>query len=95
MRTTEVVVRNKDGIHGRPAAIFMKLASTYRTTSIQLENVTKGIAAVDAKSMIALMKAMARKGDTVRIIAEGEQEDEAVEAIEAAITSGLGDKLED
>jgi phosphotransferase system HPr (HPr) family protein len=92
MRTTETVVQNPSGIHARPAAIFVKTAAGFRS-KITVENVDRGSAPIDAKSIIAIMGAGVRQGHTVRLTATGEDEDAAIEALEAAIRSGLGETL--
>ena len=92
MRTIDKTVLNPSGIHLRPAALFVKAAAGF-ASKITLENLTLGKAPQDAKSMIGIMTAGSRQGHQVRISAEGPDEDAAVEALAAAIDSGLGETL--
>jgi phosphocarrier protein len=93
MRTTEVVVRNPSGIHLRPGAVFVRTAARF-TSAITIENVSKGSGTFNAKSMTDIIKAQARMGDTVRLTAEGDDEEAAVAGLAEAITAGLGEQLE-
>jgi phosphotransferase system HPr (HPr) family protein len=92
MRTIEKTVLNPSGIHLRPAALFVKAAAAF-SSRITLENLTLGKAPQDAKSMIGVMTAGSRQGHTVRITAEGPDEEAAIAALEAAIDSGLGEAI--
>ena len=70
MYSKTTVVSNPSGLHARPAAVFAKQASAYES-KVTIANVTKGGAAGDAKSMLAIMMLAAKPGDEVEISAEG------------------------
>ena len=56
---------------------------------------TRGGPAVNAKDALAVLsRGKAAKGDTVRIVAEGEDEEAAIAALRELIESGLGETLE-
>jgi phosphocarrier protein HPr len=94
MRSLEIEIRNPSGIHLRPAGTFVKGAAAYRS-AITLENVTRAGKAVNAKDALAVLSyGKAARGDTVRIVADGEDEDAAIEGLQALIESGLGETLE-
>jgi len=94
MRTLEIEIRNPSGIHLRPAGTFVKGAAAYRS-AITLENLTRGGRAVNAKDALAVLShGKAAKGDTVRIVAEGEDEEAAIAGLQVLIESGLGETLE-
>jgi phosphotransferase system HPr (HPr) family protein len=94
MRTLEIEIRNPSGIHLRPAGTFVKGAAAYRS-AITLENVTRGGKAVNAKDALAVLShGKAARGDLVRIVADGEDEDLAIEGLRELIESGLGESLE-
>lgn len=94
MRTLEIEVRNPSGIHLRPAGTLVKGAAAYRS-AITLENVSRGGKAVNAKDALAVLSyGKAARGDMVRIVAEGEDEDVAIEGLRELIESGLGESLE-
>ncbi len=82
-----VTIKNPTGLHARPAASFLKVVKQFscRTTLI------RGGETINAKSMIALMSAGIECGQEVTIVCDGEQEQEALEALQAAVDSGLGE----
>ncbi len=93
MRADEIEVRNPSGIHARPAALFVKTAARF-TSAITVQNVTKGKAPVNAKSIMAVMQSGAARGHVVRLAADGPDEDQAIAALHDLIASGLGEELE-
>jgi len=93
MRTLEIVIRNPSGIHLRPAAVLVKAAAGY-AAAITLENLSRPGRAVDAKvALQVLAHGKASRGDTVRITAEGADEEAAIEGLRALIEEGLGEQL--
>ncbi len=74
----EIKVINSLGIHARPASMIVQTANKYRC-SISLEK--DGISA-DAKSIMSVMMLAAAHNALVIIKAEGEDEQQALEAIE-------------
>ena len=92
MRTIDQTIRNPSGLHARPAAMFVRTAAGF-TSRITLENLDRGTAPVDAKSIIAVMSSGVATGHKVRVTAEGADEDAAIEALDAFIASGLGETL--
>ena len=93
MRAEEVEVRNPSGIHARPAAVFVKTAARF-ASNISLENVTRGKAAANAKSIMAVMGSGAARGHIVRLTADGPDEEQAITVLHDLIASGLGEKLD-
>jgi phosphotransferase system HPr (HPr) family protein len=93
MRTTEVEVRNPSGLHARPAATFVKAAAGFRS-AVTVENLDRGTAPVNAKSIISFLGGGILKGHTIRIAADGEDEDAAVEALRELVEGGLGEAIE-
>ena len=93
MRTIDQTVRNPSGLHARPAAMFVRTAAGF-TSKITLENLDRdGGAPIDAKSIIAVMSSGVSKGHTIRVTAEGADEDAAIETLEAFIVSGMGEAI--
>jgi phosphotransferase system HPr (HPr) family protein len=92
MRTTELIVRNPSGLHARPAALFVRTAARFGSR-ITLENVDRGSAPADAKSIIAVMSSGVSRGQAIRITADGPDEDAAIAAIEAFVASGMGEAI--
>jgi phosphotransferase system HPr (HPr) family protein len=92
MRTIEQTVRNPSGLHARPAAMFVKTAAKF-SSKITLENLDRGGAPIDAKSIIAVMSSGVSKGHRIKVTAEGTDEDAAIETLEAFIVSGMGEAI--
>lgn len=69
------------GIHARPAAQFVKLASRY-SCDIRVE---KDDEQVDGKSIMGLMMLAAGNGSILTISAEGPEAEEALDALEGLI----------
>jgi len=88
--SNEVVVQHKVGLHARPAAIFVRQAASY-SSRITIENLTKGTPPANAKSILSVMTAAVRMDDRVRIAADGNDEQEAVEALCNLIRSNFGE----
>lgn len=89
MTRAEVVVVNRLGLHARPSARLTATASRYRS-EIWL---AKGTRRVNAKSIMGVMMLAAAKDSTLVIEAEGPDEAEAVEALQALIASGFEEEF--
>lgn len=79
----EVVVRNPQGLHARPAADFVKLASTFPVKVL--------VNGKDAKSLLGVMSLGLTAGSTARISSEDATGTEAVDALAALVESGFGE----
>ena len=85
MTEGEAVIVNRLGLHARPSARLTALASRY-AAEIWL---TKNDRRVNAKSIMGVMMLAAARGSTLRIAADGPDEQEAVTALQALIGSGF------
>ncbi|MFP4416912.1 MAG: HPr family phosphocarrier protein [Chitinivibrionales bacterium] len=74
----EITVTNSLGIHARPASMIVQTATKYRSV-ISLEK--DGISA-DAKSIMSVMMLAAAHNAKVTIKADGEDEQDALQAVE-------------
>ena len=81
--TRELVVTNKLGIHARPAAMFVRIASKF-DCEIYVE---KDGERVNGKSIMGLMMLAAGPGSKLLLLAEGEDAARAVVELEALIKS--------
>lgn len=70
----EITIGNKQGLHARPAAIFVQLASKF-DSAIWIE---KGGEVVDGKSIITVLSLGATKGSAVKLIIEGDDAQDAL-----------------
>ncbi|NCB37401.1 MAG: HPr family phosphocarrier protein [Erysipelotrichia bacterium] len=89
MKRKEVEIRNKLGLHARPASLVVKLAGKF-ASEIQL---IKEDTEINAKSILGVMMLAAGPGQRVTITADGEDESEAVDAIASLIDSGFGEEM--
>lgn len=78
----EVTVVPEEGLHARPAARFVKMAKGY---SSDIKVIKDGNEA-NAKSSLNLMTLGATQGDALIIRADGDDEQEAVEALAELIS---------
>ncbi|GMB10532.1 MAG: HPr family phosphocarrier protein [Candidatus Improbicoccus devescovinae] len=77
MITKDVVVENETGLYARPATFFTQKANEYKST-IWIQYNDKR---VNAKSLLGVLSLGVVKGGNISIIAEGIDEQEAVEGI--------------
>jgi phosphocarrier protein HPr len=87
-RTLEVTIQNKYGLHARPAAEFVKLATRFRADVW----VAKDEVEVSGKSIMGVMMLAAEFGSTILIRARGEDAEDAVEALSHLVTSRFGEE---
>jgi phosphotransferase system HPr (HPr) family protein len=88
MPSKQVAVNHKDGLHLRPAALFVQKAASYEA-DIQVRNVTKNASFQDAKSAIGVMMLKVSQGDTIEIKAEGSDADAALDGLAQLIANGF------
>lgn len=69
------------GLHARPASIIVGVASKYKSESYLYANGNKG----NLKSIMNIMALGAKKGDEITIEVVGEDEKEAILAIEKSM----------
>jgi phosphocarrier protein len=84
---TSVTISNKLGLHARASAKLTKLAGSY-PCEVWL---TRGDRRVNAKSIMGVMMLAAGIGVTVEIEADGEREQEAMDAIVALMNDKFGE----
>lgn len=89
MVTREITIKNESGLHARPAAIIVQKANAFKS-DIFLE---KEGDRVNAKSIMGVMMLAAAFGTTVKVIAEGEDEEKAVDAIAALLESDIDSEV--
>ena len=89
MRSAEVTVVNKLGLHARPSARITQVATGF---SSEVWMTRKG-RRINAKSIMGVMMLAAGKGSTLVIETEGEDEEEALAALVELIESGFGEEI--
>lgn len=88
MVTKSVTITNKSGIHARPASLFIKIATNFKS-NITIEN---GNNKGNAKSLISLLSLAIACGSEVTITADGPDENEAIDALVKLIESKFGEE---
>ena len=87
MCVKEVLVQNQVGLHARPATFFIKKANEYKS-SIWVEKEERR---VNAKSLLGVLSLGIVGGTSIRIIADGPDEEEAVENLVDLVKSGFAE----
>lgn len=79
----KLVVKNKQGLHARPAALFVQLANKFDARI----TVRRDEEEVNGKSIMGILMLGAEKGSLIIIEADGEDADQAITELERIITS--------
>ena len=85
MFVKDVLVQNKAGLHARPATFFIQKANEYKST-IWVE---KDERRVNANSLLGVLSLGIIGGTTIKIMADGSDEVDAVEGLVALVKSGF------
>jgi phosphocarrier protein len=81
----KVKIKNKQGLHARPAAIFVQVANKFDSDVV----VSKADMKVNGKSIMGIMMLAAEHGATVYITASGDDAHETVDELERLLSGGL------
>ncbi len=84
----ELAIHNRLGLHARAAARFVHTASRFRS------RVTAGRdgRVMDGKSILGILLLAASQGTAIEVTAEGEDEAQAMDALEALVGAGFGEE---
>ena len=85
MVSRSVTIQNNVGLHARPATFFIQKANSYKC-SIWVE---KEDCRVNAKSLLGVLSLGIVKGTTITLIADGNDENEAVSGLVDLVNSGF------
>ena len=88
MITKEAVINNQVGLHARPATFFIQKANEFKS-SIWIE---KDERRVNAKSLLGVLSLGIVKGTTVTLVADGADEQVAVDSLVELVESGFSDE---
>jgi len=83
-----VEVRNRLGLHTRPAKEFVQTACGFEA-AIQVD---KGGVPVNGKSIMGLMSLLVPQGTVLQITAEGPDAQQAVEALQRLVRERFGEE---
>ena len=85
MYVKDVTVQNQVGLHARPATFFIQKANEFKT-SIWVEKEERR---VNAKSLLGVLSLCIMVGTSIRIIAGGADEEQAVDELVKLVESGF------
>jgi phosphocarrier protein len=85
MTERRVKILNETGVHARPAGLFVETANRFRSTV----RVAAGDREADGRSILSLMLIELTPGAEIVIRAEGEDEEQAADALAALVESGF------
>ena len=87
MLSREVTIKNNVGLHARPATFFIQKANSYKS-AIWVEREDRRI---NAKSLLGVLSLGIVKGMNITIIADGADEQAAVNGLVELVESGFAD----
>jgi phosphocarrier protein len=85
MVVKQIVVQNQVGLHARPVTFFIQKANEFKS-SIWIEKESRK---VNAKSLLGVLSLGVARGTEITLSAEGVDEAEAIDALEALIESNF------
>ena len=87
MVSQKVMIKNPTGLHLRPAGILCTEAMQYKSLiTFKFKDTT-----ANAKSVLSVLGACVKSGDEIELVCDGEDEEDALKALVAAVESGLGE----
>jgi phosphotransferase system HPr (HPr) family protein len=86
----EISVEHPIGLHARPAAVFVRLASSF-PAAVTIQKISSVTKAVNAKSILAVLSLGVNQGDRIALDAEGDRADEALAALSELVRSNFGE----
>jgi phosphocarrier protein HPr len=84
----DLAIRNRLGLHARAAARFVHTASRFRSRV----TAARDGRAMDGKSILGILLLAASQGTAIEVTTEGEDEEEAMEALAALVDGGFGEE---
>lgn len=84
-----ITIKNKAGLHARPASALVKTASKFKSSFHLLLDGYK----INGKSILGVMTLAAEQGCELGVEIDGEDEDKAWFAIKELIDSGFGEEM--
>jgi phosphocarrier protein HPr len=88
MTEKNFIVKNRLGLHARPAALFVQTTNKFKASV----KVRKGDQEVDGKSIMGLMMLAAEEGSKLLIRADGADEQDVLSSLDKLFTDRFGEK---
>ena len=87
MQKHTVIINNNAGLHARPASLFVNAAGKFKSDI----RIIEGEDVINGKSIIAVLSAGIKQGTEISVVAEGDDEKEAIDKLVELIEAGLGE----
>ncbi|MBE9181114.1 phosphoenolpyruvate--protein phosphotransferase [Oculatella sp. LEGE 06141] len=81
----DLAIQGGAGLHARPATVFVNIAKSFASDI----RVRHGNAVANGKSLVSLLKLGVERGNSIRIMAQGTDADQALQALKTAVEQGL------
>ena len=81
----KMVIKNKSGLHARPAALFVQIANRYNSDV----TVRKGKLEVNGKSIMGILMLAAERGSTITLKVEGEDAEKTILELEKLLSGDM------
>lgn len=88
MKTIEIQITHPVGLHARPAALFVQTSQKFESKV----GVGYKDKKVNAKSMLGLLSLGVTKDAVITIMADGSDEDEAIDALKQLVEDNFGEE---
>jgi len=88
MQEVTLTIRNKVGLHARPAARFVQTANRFKSKVVAVRDEREA----NAKSILSVLSLGANQGAVVTVRADGEDEAQAIEAIRLLVEDNFGEE---
>ena len=86
MTETELLIRNQLGLHARACALFVKTAARFQSQVL----VSRDDLEVNGKSIMGVMMLAAEEGSTIKVRADGPDEQAALAALTELVNGKFG-----
>ncbi len=86
MKESELLIRNQLGLHARACALFVKTAARFQSHVV----VSRDDLEVNGKSIMGVMMLAAEGGSTIKVRAEGADEEAAISALADLVNGKFG-----
>ena len=86
MKESELLILNQLGLHARACALFVKCAARFQSHVV----VSRDDLEVNGKSIMGVMMLAAENGSTIKVRAEGTDEEAAISALTDLVNGKFG-----
>lgn len=88
MVEAELTLNNEQGLHARPADLFVRTANKFKS-DIKICNLTTGSGEVNAKSILRILSLGVYSGHVIHIAASGDDETQAIKEISKLVSQNF------